>query len=127
LCDDLARILDNDLERVEAPHSSHTITTICCVQDFNTILIAIALRAALKLCEWSIATLVGRQSTVGTVALVRHDAVVAGFPATIFGKAVALGRILLIPLPQRRRVTDEAILDAISYKHFLRYHIYSLL
>ena len=109
LRNNFSRIFDNDLVGLEAPHGSDTITLIFSLHDLNTIIVAIALCALLELCKGTILALLSSKGAVGVVTLVGHDAVVAGFPASILWVAGALRRILLIPLPQSRSIANEPV------------------
>jgi hypothetical protein len=110
LRDDLSSILNDDLVGLECSHSAHPIATIDSVSDLDTIVISITFGSAFELGERTIAAL----STVRVIAFVCHDAIVAGLAATIFWITVALRGILLVTLPQCRRIPDEPVYDGVS-------------
>jgi hypothetical protein len=114
LRDDLSSILNDDLVGLECSHSAHPIATIDSVSDLDTIVISITFGSAFELGERTIAALCCGESTVRVIAFVCHDTIVAGLAATIFWITVALRGILLVTLPQCRRIPDEPVYDGVS-------------
>jgi hypothetical protein len=99
LGDDLASIFNNDLVGFKGPHGSNPVSLVGGFHDLHTIVVAIALSALLELCKWTVVALVRGELTVGTVTLIGHDAIVACFATPIFCQTIAVGIVLLIPLP----------------------------
>jgi hypothetical protein len=114
LRDDFSSIFHDNLMRLESSHSPHTVASILGIQYLHTVVVAIAFGTSLKLCKRPITTLLGAQSAVGIVTLIRHDAIVAGVSTTIFSFAVTLRGILLVALPQGGRIADESVFKILA-------------
>jgi hypothetical protein len=109
LSNDLTSVFDNNLVRFERPHGSHSVTLVVGFHDLYTIVIAITPCTLFELCKRTVITLVRCKLAVGGVALVRHNAVVASFPAPIFCQAIAVGVVLFVTFPQSRSIADKAV------------------
>ena len=90
--DNLPCILNDNLVCVEAAITSNSITTISCFDNFNANLIfvatfseRIAFATINELGECTVGTTISSCATIGIVALVKHDFILAIFITTRIG------------------------------------------
>lgn len=124
LSDDLTSIFDDDLMGSERPHCSDTVPTAFGLHDLDAVVISIPFTSSLELCKRAVSAFLCCESTICTVALIRHDAVMTGFSTSILRITIALRRILLIPFPQCGSVTNESVCEKLEDAYRERHELY---
>jgi hypothetical protein len=109
LSNDLTSVLNYDLMGLKGSHCTNTVTTAFGLHDLDSVIVSVSFSAPLQFCERAIPAFLWGESAVCAVALVCHDAIVAGFSAPVLRITVTLRRILLVTLPQGGCVTNKAV------------------
>ena len=111
LCDNLARILNDNLVRLKAPIAAHAIPTVLSLNDLDAnVELAACFAALAETAEAAVPAEFFRKLAIRVVTFVEHEAVLAIFVATSLTRAGA-GRHFreLVGFPDRRCVAHEDV------------------
>lgn len=110
LCDDLARVLHNDLVRLKCTVAAYTIPSISCLNDLHSnVVFPTSLGTLLKFLEAPVAA-VRSDTTVGGVTFVVHESVLTVFVAASLFIAKASRKLdLFIFSPKARSIADKNV------------------